>query len=67
LQHNLFGCDLLEESIEITRLALCLRSLEINSSLPDFERNIQLGELSTCDFGEEFKGACDRGEVVILK
>lgn len=67
LQHNLFGCDLVEESIEITRLALCLRSLEINSSLPDFERNIQLGELSTCDFGEEFKGACDRGEVVILK
>ena len=67
LQHNLFGCDVAEESIEITRLSLCLRSLEINSSLPDLERNIQLGELSTCDFGKEFKTACDRGEVVILK
>ncbi len=67
LQNNLFGCDVAEESIEITRLSLCLRSLEISSSLPDFERNIQLGELSTCDFGEEFKTACDRGELVILK
>ena len=67
LQNNLFGCDVAEESIEITRLSLCLRSLELNSSLPDFERNIQLGELSTCDFGEEFKAACDRGELVILK
>jgi hypothetical protein len=67
LQNNLFGCDVAEESIEITRLSLCLRSLELVSSLPDFERNIQLGELSTCDFGEEFKTACDRGELVILK
>ena len=67
LQNNLFGCDVAEESIEITRLLLCLRSLEINSSLPDFERNIQLGELATCDFGEEFKAASDRGELVILK
>ncbi|MFM7601790.1 MAG: hypothetical protein ACKO7R_11425 [Pseudanabaena sp.] len=67
LQHNLFGCDVVEESIEITRLLLCLRSLEINASLPDFERNIQLGELANCDFGEEFKTASDRGEVIILK
>lgn len=67
LQHNLFGCDVVEESVEITRLSLCLRSLEINPSLPNFERNIQLGELSTCDFGEEFKEASDRGELVILK
>jgi hypothetical protein len=67
LQHNLFGCDAAEESIEITRLSLCLRSLEISPSLPDFEGNIQLGELATCDFGEEFKAASDRGEVVILK
>ena len=67
LQHNLFGCDVVEESIEITRLSLCLRSLEINASLPDFEHNIQLGELAHCDFGEEFKTASDRGEVIILK
>jgi hypothetical protein len=67
LQHNLFGCDAAEESIEITRLSLCLRSLEISPSLPDFEHNIQLGELATCDFGKEFKAASDRGEVVILK
>ncbi len=67
LQHNLFGCDVAEESIEITRLSLCLRSLEISPSLPDFEHNIQLGELATCDFGKEFKIASDRGEVVILK
>jgi hypothetical protein len=63
----LFGCDAAEESIEITRLSLCLRSLEISPSLPDFEHNIQLGELATCDFGKEFKAASDRGEVVILK
>ena len=67
LQHNLFGCDVAEESIEMTRLSLCLRSLEISPSLPDFEQNIQLGELATCDFGKEFKAASDRGEVVILK
>ena len=67
LQNNLFGCDVAEESVEMTRLYLGLRSLEINPSLPSFEQNIQLGELSTCDFGEEFKAASDRGEVVILK
>jgi len=67
LQHNLFGCDVVEESVEITRLSLYLRSLEINPSLPNFDRNIQLGELSTCDFGDEFREASDRGEVVILK
>ncbi len=67
LQHNLFGCDVTEESVEITRLSLCLRSLETYPSLPNFEQNIQLGELSTCDFGEEFRLASDRDEVVILK
>ncbi|MEI6329758.1 MAG: hypothetical protein WCP16_11030 [Pseudanabaena sp. ELA645] len=67
LQHNLFGCDVVEESVEITRLSLYLRSLEINPSLPNFDRNIHLGELSTCDFGDEFREASDRGEVVILK
>ncbi len=67
LQHNLFGCDVTEESVEITRLSLCLRSLEIYPSLPNFDQNIQLGELSTCDFGEEFRLASDRDEVVILK
>ncbi len=67
LQHNLFGCDVTEEAVEITRLSLCLRSLEINPLLPNFEGNIQLGELVNCDFGEEFRAASDRGEVVILK
>ncbi|PZO43492.1 MAG: hypothetical protein DCF19_06025 [Pseudanabaena frigida] len=67
LQHNLYGCDVTEESVEITRLSLCLRSLEINPSLPNFEHNIQLGELASCDFGEEFREASDRGKVVILK
>jgi len=67
LQHNLYGCDVVEEAIEITRLSLYLRSLEISTSLPNFEGNIQLGELSTCDFGEEFKDASSRGEVVVLK
>lgn len=67
LQHNLFGCDVVEESVEITRLSLCLRSLEINPALPNFEHNIQLGELANCDFGKEFQEACDRGTVIILK
>jgi len=67
LQHNLFGCDVVEESIEITRLSLCLRSLEIDPEIPNFEQNIQLGELANCDFGEEYRQASDRGEIVILK
>ena len=67
LQHNLFGCDVLEEAVEITRLSLCLRSLEINSVLPNFEHNIQLGELVNCDFGKDFREASDRGEVIVLK
>ena len=67
LKHNLFGCDVVEEAIEITKLSLYLRSLEINASWPDLEQNIQLGELSTCNFGEEFQAASDRGEVIILK
>lgn len=67
LQNNLFGCDVVEEAIEITRLSLCLRSLEVNPNLPEFERNIQLGEPANCDFGEEFQMASERGEVIILK
>ncbi|MFN5978551.1 MAG: hypothetical protein ACK45W_04340, partial [Pseudanabaena sp.] len=65
--HNLFGCDVVEESIEITRLSLCLRSLEIDPEIPNFEQNIQLGELANCDFGEEYRQASDRGEIVSLK
>jgi hypothetical protein len=67
LEQNLFGCDLAEEAIELTRLSLYLRSLRLNGSLPDFEDHIQLGEISTCDFGAEFQAASDRGEVIILK
>ena len=67
LQHNLFGCDVLKEAVEITRLSLCLRSLEIDSVLPNFEHNIQLGELVNCDFGKEFREASDRGEVIVIK
>ncbi|MBD2179193.1 hypothetical protein H6F42_19915 [Pseudanabaena sp. FACHB-1998] len=67
LQHNLFGCDVVEESVEMTRLCLYLRALEINPSLTNFDRNIQLGELTTCDFGEEFQIASDKGELIILK
>lgn len=67
LQHNLFGCDAIAESVEITRLSLYLRSLEINPVLPDLERNIQLGDLETCDFGEDFQSARDRHELIILK
>ncbi|PZU96778.1 MAG: hypothetical protein DCE90_09040 [Pseudanabaena sp.] len=67
LCHNLFGCDTSEESVEITRLSLSLRSLELNPSLPYLEKNIQLGEMSTCDFGEEFQIANARHEVVVLK
>lgn len=67
LQHNLFGCDVSAEAVDMTRLVLCLRSLEVSKNLPNVNHNIQLGELATCDFGEEFKTASDRGELVILK
>ncbi|OIP76776.1 MAG: hypothetical protein AUK48_05310 [Oscillatoriales cyanobacterium CG2_30_44_21] len=67
LSHNLFGCDTSKESVEITRLSLSLRSLELNPSLPYLEKNIQLGEMSACDFGEEFQIANARNEVVVLK
>jgi hypothetical protein len=67
LQHNLFGCDVSAEAVDMTRLVLCLRSLEVSKSLPNVNQNIQLGELANCDFGDEFKLASDRGELVILK
>ncbi|MDX2255404.1 MAG: hypothetical protein NW214_07810 [Pseudanabaenaceae cyanobacterium bins.39] len=67
LQNNLYGCDLSVEAVEMTRLSLCLRSLEASRYLPNFEQNIQLGDMTSCDFGEEFQLASDRGEVVILK
>ena len=67
LCHNLFGCDTSKESVEITRLSLSLRSLELNPSLPCLEKNIQLGEMSTCDFGEDFQIANERNEVIILR
>jgi len=44
-----------------------LRSLELNPSLPCLEKNIQLGEMSTCDFGEDFQIANERNEVIILR
>ena len=67
LQHNLFGCDVVEESVELTRLSLYLRSLEVDHNLPSFEQNIQLGEPAQCDFGKDFQLASDRGEVLILR
>jgi hypothetical protein len=67
LQHNLFGCDVNAEAVDMTRLVLCLRSLEVSTVLPNVNQNIQLGDLAACDFGEEFKIASDRGELVILK
>ncbi len=67
LQHNLFGCDVVEEAVELTRLSLYLRSLEVDHTLPSFEQNIQLGEPAHCDFGKDFQLASDRGDVIILK
>jgi type I restriction-modification system DNA methylase subunit len=43
LRENLFGVDLLEEGVEITRLALWLRTAERGRTLADLSANVRCG------------------------
>ncbi len=43
LEHNLFGVDLNEESVEIAKLSLWLRTAQPNRKLNDLNSNIQCG------------------------
>lgn len=43
LEHNLFGVDLNEESVEIAKLSLWLRTAEPNRKLNDLSSNIKCG------------------------
>ena len=43
LRENLFGVDLLEEGVEITRLALWIRTAEVGRTLADLSENIRCG------------------------
>lgn len=50
LQKNLYGCDLLPECVEITKLHLWLRTVHLVQPLIDLNKNIQLGDLKSCSF-----------------
>ena len=43
LQKNIFGVDLNKESVEITKLSLCLKTVNKNKSLASLENNIKCG------------------------
>jgi type II restriction/modification system DNA methylase subunit YeeA len=43
LENNLFGVDLNEESVEIAKLSLWLRTAEPNRKLNDLSNNIKCG------------------------
>jgi len=43
LIHNIYGVDLNEESVDITKLALFLKVCQENRKLPDLENNIKCG------------------------
>ncbi|MCW5775839.1 MAG: hypothetical protein KIS87_05265 [Phycisphaeraceae bacterium] len=49
LTHNLFGVDLSEEAVEITQLALWIRSARRGRSLADLSRNIHCGNSLVSD------------------
>ena len=43
LEHNIFGVDINEESVEIARLSLWLRTAKVGRKLNDLSRNIKVG------------------------
>jgi len=43
LIHNIYGVDLNEESVDITKLSLFLKVCQKNRKLPDLEKNIKCG------------------------
>jgi hypothetical protein len=53
-QRNLFGCDLSEENIEITKLCLWLRTAQSDRPLLSLDTNIKLGDLSSRSLASKF-------------
>ena len=49
LKNNIYGVDLNEESIEITKLALFLKVAQRDSKLPDLDKNIKCGNSLIAD------------------
>jgi len=49
LNHNLYGVDLNQESVEITRLSLWLRTAEKGKALTDLDHNIRCGNSIIAD------------------
>ena len=43
LEHNIFGVDINEESVEIAKLSLWLRTAQPNRKLNDLNSNIKCG------------------------
>lgn len=43
LKNNIYGVDLNEESVEITKLAMFLKVAQTDSKLPDLDKNIKCG------------------------
>jgi hypothetical protein len=52
LQTQIYGCDRSFESVEITKLNLWLNTVTLNQTLVNIEENIQLGDITKCDFQE---------------
>jgi hypothetical protein len=52
LQTQIYGCDRSFESVEITKLNLWLNTVTLNQTLVNLEENIQLGDITKCDFQE---------------
>jgi len=76
IQNNIFGVDVNEESVEITRLSLFLRIASNDRKLIDLSKNIRVGNSLIDDkrvdkkafvWQEEFKGVFEKGgfDVVI--
>lgn len=66
LQHNLYGCHPSTESVEITKLCLWLRAIQLAQPLVPLKQNIQQGNLSTCNFGAEFDQAAKCGSLITI-
>ncbi|MBI5680509.1 MAG: Eco57I restriction-modification methylase domain-containing protein [Methanobacterium sp.] len=70
LIHNIYGVDLNEESVDITKLALFLKVCQEDRKLPDLENNIKCGNSLIDDpefndkpfrWEDEFKAIFDEG------
>ncbi|WP_175935144.1 N-6 DNA methylase [Corynebacterium sp. Marseille-P4321] len=68
LQNNLFGVDLNEESVEITKLSLWLKTAIKDKQLTTLDNNIKVGNSLTLDWSQEFPTVLSGGgfEVILM-